>query len=101
MPVNKEKLAAKLEALLFIYGEALSFKKIAKTLDVEEQEIKETVTSLAETYKDGLRGLQLVVDDEKVQLTTKPEFGKLLEDMVKGELHEELTPASLETLSII
>ena len=101
MPVNKEKIVAKLEALLFIYGEALFFKKISKTLDVEEQEVKEAVISLAESYKDGSRGLQLVVDDEKVQLTTKPEFGKLLEDMVKGELHEELTSASLETLSII
>lgn len=101
MPVNKEKIVAKLEALLFIYGEALFFKKISQTLDMEEQEVKEAVMSLAESYKDGSRGLQLVVDDEKVQLTTKPEFGKLLEDMVKGELHEELTPASLETLSII
>ena len=101
MPVNKEKIVAKLEALLFIYGEALFFKKISQTLDMEEQEVKEAVMSLAESYKDGSRGLQLVVDDEKVQLTTKPEFGKLLEDMVKGELHEELTSASLETLSII
>jgi len=101
MPVNKEKLAAKLEALLFIYGETLSFKKIAKILDADEKEVKEALKSLAEIYKDESRGLQLVLDNEKVQIATKPEFGKLLEDVVKGELHEELTPASLETLSII
>ena len=63
--------------------------------------VKEALKSLAEIYKDESRGLQLVLDNEKVQIATKPEFGKLQEDVVKGELHEELTPASLETLSII
>lgn len=97
----KISIISKLEALLFIYGEAMDFKKIAKALAVEEEAVKEAAENLAEIYKEENRGLQLVRDNEKVQLVTKPELGKLLEDMIKGELHEELSPASLETLSII
>lgn len=99
--IKKETLAAKIEALLFIYGEPMAFKKIAKALNVDEAEIKEAASAMAEDYKNDSRGLHLINDAEKIQLATKPELGKLLEDMVKGELHEELTFASLETLSII
>ena len=95
------KLTAKIEALLFIYGEPLTFKKLSKNLGVKESEIKEAVQSLAGDLIGENRGLHLIMDDEKVQLATKPEFGKLLEDAVKSELNEELTSASLETLSII
>ena len=40
-------------------------------------------------------------DREKVQLATKPEWNAILESFVKEELTEDLSPASLETLSII
>jgi segregation and condensation protein B len=52
-------------------------------------------------------GLQVIVGgggvtvDRKVQLATKPEFNMILEDFVREELSEDLTPASLEALSIV
>lgn len=96
-----EKLTAKLEALLFIYGEAMDFTKIAKTLKVDEEEIKEAAKALAEELKSENRGLFLMSDKEKIQLTTKPDFSSLLESTVKEELHEALTSASLEALAIV
>src|ERR1035437_7437548 len=93
---------AELEALLFLHGEPLSFKKIAAVLDVKEEACTDLVHALDEKLQnndDG--GLHLVIDKEKVQLATKPAFGKLLEAFVKEELTEELTPASVETLAII
>jgi len=94
-------LIAKLEALLFLYGEPMAYKKIAKILEIKESEIKEAIKEFAELLKAENRGLQLVVDEEKIQLATKSDFSQLLEDVVKSELNEELSPASLETLSII
>ena len=94
-------LIAKLEALLFLYGEPMAYKKIAKILEIKESEIKEAIKEFAELLKAENRGLQLVVDEEKIQLATKSDFSQLLEDVGKSELNEELLPASLETLSII
>ncbi|MBI3046544.1 MAG: SMC-Scp complex subunit ScpB [Candidatus Harrisonbacteria bacterium] len=96
-----DNLVSKIEALLFIYGEPLEAEKIAKILGLKELEIKEGLVLLEEELKKEARGLMLVQDKNKVQLATKPEFSKLLEDVTKQEFTEALTPAALETLSIV
>lgn len=98
---KNSKLISEIEALLFIYGEPLEIKKLAKILDLKEAEAKEGLGLLEEELKREERGLVLVQDKNKVQLATKPEFAKLLENITKQEFSEELTPAALETLSII
>lgn len=95
------KLISELEALLFIYGEPIEIKKLAKILGLKEPEIKDGLVSLEEELKKEGRGLMLIQDKDKVQLATKPEFAKLLEDITKQEFTEALTPAALETLSIV
>lgn len=94
-------LISKIEALLFIYGEALEFKKIAKTLKASEEDVEAAVKQLNENLKGGERGLFLIFNKEKVQLTTKPELSSLMETVIKEELRENLTPAALETLAIV
>lgn len=107
------KLAA-LEALLFIHGEPLTMKKISAVLELAKDELAAALLALDRTLEEEARGLSLVVDgplealfsspswgDRKVQLATKPEFGRILENFVKEELREDLTPASLEALSLV
>lgn len=100
METPEKKLAA-LEALLFIHGEPIPYKKIGAVLDISPGEL----IALIEDYKKSLeasgRGLQLIADREKAQLTTKPDFNAILEEFVKEEITEDLTPASLEALSIV
>jgi segregation and condensation protein B len=43
----------------------------------------------------------VLTDKEKIQLATKPDFNKILEDFVREEISEDLTPASLEALAIV
>jgi len=92
---------AGLEALLFLHGEPLSFKKIEAVLGIDAATCVTLIEELAKKLEPEERGLHLLVDKEKVQLVTKPAFGKLLEAFVKEELTEELSPASVETLAII
>lgn len=90
-----------MEALLFLYGEPMEIKKIAKILEVAEEE----AVSVAESYEKELagdgRGLSLLRDGKKIQLVTKPTLTKFLENFTKEEFTADLTPASLETLSIV
>jgi segregation and condensation protein B len=93
---------AALEALLFIHGEPLTFKKIQSVLGIEtREELDALVANLAERLAHDERGLQLISDREKIQLATKPAFNSILEAFVKEEISEELSPASVEALSII
>jgi segregation and condensation protein B len=101
MTPDLEKNIAALEALLFIHGEPVTYKKIAAVLGIGKEEAETLARELKQRLGDPARGLQIISDREKVQLATKPEWNTILESFVKEELTEDLTPASLETLSII
>lgn len=92
---------ASLEALLFIHGEPLSIKRIKSALGLGDAEFDEIAKALEKCLAMGDRGMMLLRDGDKMQLATKPQFGDLLEAFVKEELSEELTPASLEALSVV
>jgi segregation and condensation protein B len=92
---------ASLEALLFIHGEPLTYKKIEAVLEVEREELETIIAALKKDLESDTRGLQLISDRDKVQLATKPAFNNILESFVKEEISEDLSPASLEALSII
>ncbi|MBI4084898.1 MAG: SMC-Scp complex subunit ScpB [Candidatus Liptonbacteria bacterium] len=98
---NIEKKLAELEALLFIHGEALSKKKAAKLLELDKENFDSLLSEMEKRLDSESRGLVIIKDEEKIQLGTKPAFAKLLENFVKEELSEDLTPATLEVLSII
>ncbi len=98
--IFSEKLAA-LEALLFLHGEPLTLKRLEAILEIEPGRGKELADRFAENLRAAERGLTLVVDADKVQLVTKPQFHAILEAFIKEQLTEDLTPASLETLAII
>ena len=95
------KLVSELEALLFIYGEPIEQKKLAKILNLKEADLKEGINLLEAELNREERGLILIQDKNKLQLVTKPAFSKLLEEVTKQEFTEALTPAALETLSIV
>ncbi len=96
---EKTKNVRALEAALFIYGEPMSKKKIKELLNVEAEEVEELITEL-KTILSG-RGLELVQNDSSLQLVTHPDFGGLLDKIIKDEITKDITPASLETLSIV
>ncbi len=101
MAHDPAQLIAQIEALLFIYGEPIDVKKLAKNLDASEDDIRKGLAALERELARTERGLILVEDKGKVQLVTKPAFSQLLETITKQEFSESLTPATLETLSII
>ena len=97
----ENNLHAKIEAILFVYGEPIKIKKLADILEVKENEVREGLLALGEKMKVGESGLNLMILDDKATIVTKPEFQNVVKKIVKEELDSELTPASLETLAII
>ena len=99
--MNIDENSASLEALLFIQGEPITKKRIGKILNLTLHDLEKVLGELQKRLEEGSRGLSLILDTEKVQLVTKPKFRNLLESFAKEELSEELTPASVEALSIL
>ncbi len=94
--------AAALEALLFYYGEPLDIKKISKLLGIKEGECTALIDELTvKLSADDKSGLLLLKHGDLYQLATKPDLAWLGQKLIQEEFKEELTPAALETLSII
>jgi len=90
------------EAVLFYYGAPVTVAKLAKLLDCTPKECRETLEALGGKYaSDAARGLTLLVNGDEVTLATKPALKGMLESLMKEEFQESLTPAALETLSLV
>lgn len=94
-------LTAKIEALLFIHGESMSIQKIASALSVDEGTAEQAIIEIQQELNQDKHGVFLVINQDDVQLVSKPEYREIVKDMIKDEMQENLTPATLETLSII
>lgn len=94
-------IVPRLEAFLFMRGEPVDLVKIAKALQADRRTASEAVEFLRSELEGGGRGLRLLCEGDRVQLVTKPAFAGLMEELLREELREELTPAAEETLSII
>jgi segregation and condensation protein B len=99
--MNQEKIQSAVESILFVSGEPVKKMKLAKIADATLPEIEIALAGLVEKYADVSSGLFILLNNEEIQLASKPENGHIIEELVKSELTEGLSPAALEVLSII
>ena len=88
-----------LEAILFFKAEAVSYKKLAEILAVDIATVQAGLTKLEQSL--SIRSLALMQTADEVMLVTRPEVSKLIEQLVKDDLHRDIGKAGLETLTII
>ena len=94
-----QELGVKIEALLFLKAEPVSVSFLVRTLRMKPTEVLESLTALQEQFK--TRGMRLIIKDDEALLVTAPELSELMEQVAKLELSEELSRASLETLTLV
>lgn len=93
---------SQLEALLFISGEPLTFKRIETLLSINEEELKVSLDALeTKLSADPASGLMLIRHQDQAELATKKEHLHLVETFTKSFLQESLSKAALEVLAIV
>ena len=92
-------LKSKIESILFVSGEALAPKKIARVLGESTEAVLEALKELKKDYEG--RGFVMLENGNEWQIGTAPENSAVVEELVKSEFTEDLTRATLETLTII
>ena len=98
----KNYLESQLESLLFVANKALKLKDLAKFFQVENSEIKEAISNLKQEYqKNKLRGLEILEHQDEYQLLSSRENSQIVQNFFKYNFTGDLSPASLETLSVI
>lgn len=93
-------LTACLEALLFVAAEPVTVQQLAQALERPVEEVEQGLKDLALGYaRQG--GLSIQWHGGRVQLTTAPHFGSLVEKFLGLEAIARLSRAAMETLAII
>lgn len=95
------ELSGKIESMLFVAAEPLSFKKLASLLNVSIDEVAEAATGLAESRNVDHSGIHVVVHDKTIELVSNPGFAEIISPLVKQSLPADLTAPQLETLTIV
>jgi len=100
MSLEKSKnLENILESLLFTYGEEISLKKLAEVTKKTKTDLVLALNGLKSSLSE--RGIRLVGQGDSWQLAADKSASEYIEKLVKSEIQEELTPASLEVLAIV
>ncbi len=99
--MEEKKLQSILESVLFVSGEPIELGKLAKICQVSAEEIESILEKISTRLNEEERGLSLLRNKDAVQMVTKPENVEFVEQLVKNELADSLSPAALEVVSII
>lgn len=89
---------ASLEALLFVAERPLSRREIATLAGVDRDTVDARIGDLEVSL--AARGIRLVASDDRIELVTAPEAGRLIGRYVGADA-TRLSPAALETLAIV
>lgn len=92
---------SKLEAVLFAVNEPVSTRRLAGILELPEEEVARLIAELKSAYATNAGGLDIFERENTYELVTRKEHSPLIEKILKTEIDEELTPASLEILAIV
>ena len=92
-------LTAQVESLLFVADEPISVGRLAETLEITPGDVERAFSDLEAAYVG--RGLSLQRVGSLVQLITAPQAAPYIERFLGLEAQTNISPAALETLSIV
>ena len=94
-------LKGRIEAILFVAGEAVSIRDLAKALQRDEKEIRKEVSALKDEYDYEQRGFLLKRFGDNVQLATRPLYAQDVVRLLQPVQQQSLSQAAMETLAVV
>lgn len=94
-------IKSSIEAMLFVWGEPLESREIAKALGISNNDTRLILKSMMEDYENQNRGIFIKKIGTSYQLQTKKEHFEILSKLVDKVDSRRLSNSAMETLSII
>ena len=94
-------LKGRIEAILFVAGEAVSIRDLAKALQTDEKEIRKEVSALKDEYDYEQRGFLLKRFGDNIQLATRPLYAQDVVRLLQPVQQQSLSQAAMETLAVV
>ena len=101
MSEQEGNLKGRIEAILFVAGEAVSVKELARALQTEEKAVKAELNAIRDEYDYDQRGFLLKRFGDKVQLATRPLYAQDVLRLLQPVQQQSLSQAAMETLAVV
>ncbi len=96
------KLERSIEALLFASDLPLSISRLSAITGVDStRDVKEAIEAIDRFYRDNGRSFEIVEVAGGYQITTLPEYARIVSQLFKNKRKSRLSQPALETLAII
>lgn len=99
--MNDKELISALEAVLFASGDPISKKRIAETLEIEEQDVNKYADMLENALRGRNSALTVLKLENTYQLATKKEYAEYIKRAFDIKRKTPLSPAAMEVLAVI
>ncbi len=99
--MNIKKTEAAIEAILFASGEPISVKRLADTVEVEEETVYKICKTLQDRKKTEESGICIVELNDSFQMCTNPDFADCVKKALEIKKNIPLSQAAMEVLAII
>ena len=94
-------LAGRIEAILFVAGEAVRVEDLSKALDVPIREVEDALIQLRDEYDFNQRGFSLNRYGHQVQLATRALYSQDVVRLLQPVQKQSLSQAAMETLAVV
>lgn len=98
---GERSLKGRIEAILYVSGEAVSIRDMAKALQISEPALKKALNEIRDEYDYEQRGFLLKRFGDKVQLATRPLYSEDVVRLLQPVQQQSLTQAAMETLAVV
>ena len=99
--MDRKRMEAAAEAILFTMGNAVEVERIAKALGMSTEATRKMLLAMKEKYDKDESGIRIIVLEDSFQMCTDPDLYEYLIKIAKQPKKIVLTDVVLETLSII
>lgn len=98
---NKDYYYSIIESLLFVSGEPMTLANITSIIECNVSFTTGLLKNMMEAYEESHRGIKLININDAYQLVTKPQNSDYIQKILKTNVRQSLSRASLETLAIV
>ena len=94
-------LKGRIEAILFVSGEAVPIRELSRALQIQEKELEKALDEIRDEYDYQQRGFLLKRFGNFVQLATRPMYSEDVVRLLQPVQQQSLSQAAMETLAVV
>lgn len=99
---RKDEIMSTIESLLFVSGEPLALRDICRIVEEDFKYVEDLMVEIMNIYNgDNSRGIKIISLNGTYQLVTKTKNSDYVQKLLKKNVRQSLSQASLESLAII